>query len=214
VYVILVIAVAWLTLAALALAMLRSAALADRAADRQRRQRGARAALLIAAIPLAGAGAPDADAQGCADAHAIPHGRSGPQATLCLINAERGARNIAALGVDNRLARAARQHAADMVARRYFSHTAPGGGTVLARLRRVGYSGGCAWTAGETLAWGAGPGQMSPAARVAGWMRSRPHRRLLLSRGFREAGLGIAAGSPTGSRAGYTYAAELGRRRC
>lgn len=208
-YVILVIAVAWLTLAALALAMLRSAALADRAADRHRRERrAARAALLIAAVPLAGAGAPDADA------HAIPHGRSGPQATLCLINAERRVRNIAALGVNNRLARAARQHAADMVARRYFSHTAPGGGTVLARLQRVGYSGGCAWTAGETLAWGAGRGQMSPAARVAGWMRSRPHRRLLLSRGFREAGIGIAAGSPTGSRAGYTYAAELGRRRC
>ena len=144
-----------------------------------------------------------------------PRSSSPPsRSTLCVINAQRRARNIAALGANRRLALAARRHAADMVARRYFSHTAPGGGTVLARLRRVGYPGGCAWTAGETLARGSGGGQVTPAARVAGWMRSRPHRRLLLSRGFREVGIGIAAGSPDGSRAGYTYAAELGRRRC
>ena len=41
-YVILVIAVAWLTLVALALALFRSAALADRAAERQRRERACR----------------------------------------------------------------------------------------------------------------------------------------------------------------------------
>ena len=81
-YVILMIAVAWLILVVLALAVFRSAALADRAADRQRRaRRSARAAVILAAVPLVGAGAPDADAQGCANAHAAP-GRSGPQATL------------------------------------------------------------------------------------------------------------------------------------
>ena len=209
-YVILVIAVAWLILVALALAIFRSAALADRAAERQHRV--ARAALILAAVPIAAAGAPDADAQGCANAHSLP-GRAAPQATLCLINLERRARHFAPLSANRRLARAARLHTADMVARRYFSHVAPGGGTVLARLQRVGYPGGCAWKAGETLGWGSG-GQVTPAARVAGWMRSRPHRRLLLSRGFREAGVGIAAGAPNGSRAGFTYAVELGRRRC
>ena len=210
-YVILVIAVAWLILVALALAILRSAALADRAAERQRRV--ARAALILAAVPIAAAGAPDADAQGCANAHSLP-GRAAPQATLCLINVERRARHFAPLSANRRLARAARLHAADMVARRYFSHVAPSGGTVFARLQRVGYPGGCPWKAGETLAWGFGGGQATPAARVSGWMRSRPHRRLLLSRGFREAGVGIAAGAPNGSRAGFTYAVELGRRRC
>ena len=167
--------------------------------------------VILAAVPIAGAGPPDAGAQSCANARSVP-GRAAPQATLCLINAERRARNFAPLSANRRLARAARNHAGDMVARRYFSHTAPGGGTVLARLQRVGYPGGCAWKAGETLAWGAG-GQVTPAARVTAWMRSRPHRRLLLSRGFREAGVGIAAGAPSGS-GGFTYAVELGRRRC
>ena len=168
--------------------------------------------VIAVALLILGTGAPDAGAQGCANAHSAP-GRAAPQATLCLINAQRRARNFAPLSVNRRLARAARHHAADMVARRYFSHVAPGGGSVLARLQRVGYPGGCGWKAGETLAWSAGGGQATPAARVSGWMRSRPHRRLLLSRGFREAGVGIAAGAPNGS-AGFTYAVELGRRRC
>ena len=169
--------------------------------------------MIAVAWLILGTGAADADAQGCANAHAAP-ARAGPQATLCLINLQRRSRNLAALRANARLTRAARHHAADMVARRYFSHTAPGGGTVVARLQHVGYPGGCWWTAGETLGWGAGAGQVSPAARIAGWMRSRPHRRLLLSRGFREAGVGIAAGAPNGSRAGFTYTVELGRRRC
>jgi len=169
--------------------------------------------VIAVALLILGATAPDAGAQGCANARSAP-GRAAPQATLCLINAERRARNFAPLGANRRLARAARRHAADMVARRYFSHVAPGGGTVLARLQRVGYPAGCAWKAGETLAWGAGGGQVTPAARVTAWMRSRPHRRLLLSRGFREAGVGIAAGAPNGSGRAFTYAVELGRRRC
>ena len=101
-----------------------------------------------------------------------------------------------------------------MVARRLLLAHLAGRRHVLARLQHVGYPGGCAWAAGETLAWGTGAAQATPAARVSAWMRSRPHRRLLLSRGFREVGVGIAAGAPDGSRAGLTYAAEFGRRRC
>ena len=231
---ILVVGVVWLILVVCALALVRAAALGDRADERRgtghaddldarRRARRARhgghsgrAAVLAAAIPLAGAAAgasaPDAIAQGCPGARSAP-GQSGPEVTLCVINAERRSGGLAALAPNVRLARAARSHSADMVARGYFAHTSPGGGTLAARLRRVGYARGCAWAAGETLAWGSGL-WVTPRSRVAAWMRSRPHRAILLDPAYREAGIGIVPGAPEGSANAFTYTAEFGRRRC
>jgi uncharacterized protein YkwD len=101
-----------------------------------------------------------------------------------------------------------------MVARAYFSHVSPSGSSFADRLRRVGYARAqCAWSAGETLAWGTGD-MRSPASRVAGWMQSPPHRAILLSPSFREAGIGVVAGSPGFGSSGATYVGEFGRRRC
>ncbi len=80
-------------------------------------------------------------------------------------------------------------------------------------MQRVGYASGCAWSAGEMLAWGAG-GSATPASRVSAWIQSRPHRQILLKRAFRDVGVGVVAGAPDGSAAAFTYTAELGRRRC
>jgi uncharacterized protein YkwD len=221
---VLVIAVMWLFLLVMAVAILRTAARADRAAERGRSEerprrpasdarRVARTVLTVAALPLAAAAAstPDADAQGCRGAHS---GSAAPGATLCLINVERRARGLAPLSANATLARAARRHATDMVLHAYFSHVTPGGLTFTDRLRNVGYlRRGCSWSAGEALAWGTGA-EMTPASRVAAWMESPPHRALLLGRGFREAGLGIVPGVPSDRAAGLTYAGEFGRRRC
>lgn len=63
---------------------------------------------------------------------------------------------------------------------------------------------------GETLAWGSGP-RGAPRAIVAAWLRSPPHRAVLLSRRYREIGLAAVPGSPRGrSNAAATYAADLG----
>ena len=130
--VILGIALIWLILVGFVLTLLRAAALGDRAVERGRRERrsggasGRRVALVVAALPLAGASAPDADARGCAGARTAPAG-AGAGAMVCLINAERRARGLAALASNGKLARAARHHSADMVARGYFGHTSPGG---------------------------------------------------------------------------------------
>ena len=225
--VILVIAVTWLFLLVLALAILRRAGLADRAAERRlheaqratrarerRRRKTVTTAVMVAALPLAGSSvaADDADAQTCPGARSAP-GANAPTVTLCVINAQRHARGLAPLVANARLARAAQGHAADMVARAYFSHVSPGGSSFTDRLRRVGYTGRCAWAVGETLAWGSGS-LATPASRVRGWMHSPPHRAILLSAAYREVGIGVRRGSPPNAGAGATYVGEFGRRRC
>jgi uncharacterized protein YkwD len=224
--VIFVIAATWLFLLVLALAILRTAGMAERDAEArlnaartrpptpERRRKAVTTAVLAAALPIAGAGvgAPDADAQTCRGARSAPRANA-PTATLCLINAERRARGLAPLTANARLARAAQRHAADMVARDYFSHFSPSGSSFTDRLRRVGYARQCAWAGGETLAWGSRT-QRSPASRLVAWMQSPPHRAILLSPAYREAGVGIVAGSPSGAGAGATYVGEFGRRRC
>ena len=50
---------------------------------------------------------------------------------------------------------------------------------------------------GENIAWGSG-GQGSPKATVARWMSSPMHRSTMLSRRFRDIGVGVAMGSPMG----------------
>jgi len=218
----------WAFLLVLALALLRSAGMAernaerrlqearprDRAPEQRRRRKAVTTAVMVAALPFAGAsvGVDDADAHSCRGARSAPGGTA-PTATVCLINAERRARGLAPLVANARLGRAARRHAADMVARAYFSHFSPSGDSFADRLRRVGYARGCAWAGGETLAWGSGS-QATPASRVRGWMNSPPHRAILLSAAYREVGIGIRRGSPTNAGAGATYVGEFGRRRC
>ena len=223
---ILAIALAWLFLFVLALAILRAAGNAERAAEArlraarsrqvaaERRRRTVPTAVVIAALPLAGSAvlAADADAQSCRGARSAP-AAGAPSATLCLINRERRARGLPSLTANTRLARAAQRHARDMVAHAFFSHVSPSGRTFSYRLRKVQYARGCPWSGGETLAWGSGA-MVTPASRVAAWMNSPPHRAILLSRAFREAGIGIAKGTPADAASGATYVGEFGRRRC
>jgi uncharacterized protein YkwD len=228
--VVLAIAVAWLFLLLLALAILRTAGAAERAAEQRLREtrdgphfrrtsgehsrRTVPIAVVTAGLTLAGLAllADDADAQSCRGARSAP-GAHAPSITLCVINAERRSRGLAPLAANARLARAAQRHARDMVARAYFSHVSLSGRSFADRLRAVNYARGCAWSGGETLAWGTGRAA-SPASRVAAWLRSPPHRAILLNSGFREAGIGIALGAPGDARAGATYVGEFGRRRC
>jgi Cysteine-rich secretory protein family len=219
----------WFFLLALALGILRTAGRAERDAERRLQERrresrprrrpaeagrrAARIGVVVAALPLAAsAGAPDADAASCTI------GRGGaplapPSATLCLINRERRAHGLVPLSGNARLGRAAGRHAADMVRRGYFSHVSPEGQTFVDRLRDAGYLGRCAWSAGETLAWGSGT-ESSPRSRVQAWMHSAPHRAVLLGRSYREAGIAVLTGSPGGGTLGSTYVGEFGRRRC
>lgn len=135
------------------------------------------------------------------------------RAAVCLINRRRVARGLRKLRLNPRLSRAARRHTRDMVRRRYFSHVSRGGADVADRLRRSGYiRPNSSWAVGENLAWGSGR-RATPRQIVRGWMRSPGHRQNMLSRRFREIGVGVAPRAPVRTkRPAATYTTTFGAR--
>ena len=130
------------------------------------------------------------------------------QITLCLINRQRGAHGLRPLQPDGALTRAARGHSADMVNRAYFSHDTPQGVNPFQRMGQSGYRRACAL--GENLAAATGPFS-TPASIVRMWMNSPDHRANILSRSYRDTGMGVAFGYPgaQGYR-GATYTEDFG----
>ena len=157
-----------------------------------------------------------ASAAGCKNASAHPASATNAQirgATLCLLNKRRAANGARKLRANQRLAKAARAHAADMVRRRYFAHTAPGGVSFVDRIMRQDYvNPGQGWTLGENLAWGSYQ-LATPKSIVHSWMASPGHRANILNRKFREIGVGVVTGAPVpDTENAATYATSFGTR--
>jgi uncharacterized protein YkwD len=135
------------------------------------------------------------------------------QSVVCLINKARHHNGARRLTWDLRLESAARGHSAAMDSGNFFSHD--GDGSTLDRIRATGYLGGASsWTVGENIHWGA-KRRGSPKATVARWMSGAMHRSTMLSRRFRDIGVGVAMGSPMGSGGQNTaiYTADFGLSR-
>ena len=132
--------------------------------------------------------------------------------TVYLLNRERTSRGLRPLRINGRLSTAARGHTKDMVRRRYFAHTSRRGSTPGDRIRRTGYlKGARSWMVGENLARGSGS-RSTPRSIVDAWMHSSGHRRNILTRRFREIGIGVASRAPTsGSSAAATYTTTFGQ---
>ena len=128
-------------------------------------------------------------------------------ATLCLINRERAAQGELPLALEEDLQQTAQGHSEGMASAGYFEHTAPGGNTVLERLKAAGYINGAttAYEIGENIAWGSGR-DATPASIVAAWMASPGHRANILNPGVRDTGIGIAARLPSSLGAGQSGA--------
>ena len=136
-------------------------------------------------------------------------------ALQCEIERVRAQRGLQRLHANQRLSKAARRHAADMVRRHYFSHYSPAGDDVADRARRTGYAKrNCSWRLGEVLAWGVQT-QSTAAATVRAWMGSPEHRHILISSRYSDIGVGTVAGTPDPRFPhGLTAAAVFGRRHC
>ncbi|MGW4025923.1 CAP domain-containing protein [Streptomyces sp. NPDC005009] len=109
-----------------------------------------------------------------------------------LTNRERARAGLAPLSHDPLLATAAQAHSADMVARDFYSHTAPDGGKP---WDRAAAAGSARRTIGENIACG----QRSAAEVVQGWMNSPGHRANILETGFTHIGVGFAGGGRAGT---------------
>jgi uncharacterized protein YkwD len=132
---------------------------------------------------------------------------------LCLHNRIRARAGLPLLRENVRLRSAALAHSQDMVANRFFEHTAPSGATFVDRIMRARYvRGNEGWSLGENLAWGTGS-YGTPQGVMDAWMNSPGHRRNVLRRSYREVGIGIVTGVPNGSSAGATYTMDFGVRR-
>lgn len=106
------------------------------------------------------------------------------------INDVRHARGLPPLKISRGLSAAAAYHSRQMAQHGFFEHESRGGGAFWKRVERFyGSAGFRAWEVGENLAYGSP--QLSPAATVRMWMNSPGHRENLLSRTWREVGLGV-----------------------
>ncbi|MFD7407174.1 CAP domain-containing protein [Streptomyces sp. NPDC059866] len=109
-----------------------------------------------------------------------------------LTNRERTRAGLPPLAVDPLLTAAAQAHSADMVARDFYSHTAPDGSQPWDRAAAAGST---RRSIGENIACG----QRSPAEVVTGWMNSPGHRANILKPGFTHIGIGFAGGGRAGT---------------
>jgi uncharacterized protein YkwD len=155
-----------------------------------RRRAGIVTALLALAL---------ASAIAASDSPAAPPARSDATAGMAdleaaivrRINDVREARGLEPLRAHRRLAAAADSHSRDMGRRGYFEHESADGTAFWRRIRRFyGSRGFRSWTVGENLLWATD--HIGAAFAVRQWMKSRPHRKNILSRAWREVGIGAA----------------------
>jgi uncharacterized protein YkwD len=131
----------------------------------------------------------------CPHARAKPHQTTLPKlrkAMICLVNHERARRDRRQLARSAKLKLAAQGHNDVMLEKDCFRHDCPGEPGLNRRVRRTGYTKGHeAWRIAEDLGFDNTPRQM-----LARLLRSRFNRRNLLTRSFRDIGVGVGWGTP------------------
>ena len=103
---------------------------------------------------------------------------------VALVNQERAAQGLSALGGNDRLQQAADKRAQEII--ELFSHDRPDGTACYTVLSEYGVSG--YWTAGENIA----AGQSTPEQVMNSWMNSSGHRANILNGSFDTIAVGCA----------------------
>jgi uncharacterized protein YkwD len=137
---------------------------------------------------------------------------------LVQVNKQRARYGLSQLRLNSKLVASARTHSADMGTRKYFEHDAPAPNQEAwsARIVRCGYTekGYSYWKAGEDICYGAGL-YSSPVLVVDSWMKSPAHRAVILTKTFRDVGVGaFKADDGYGSIDGpvWFFTLDMGRR--
>lgn len=133
-------------------------------------------------------------------------------ATMCLIDRVRVAHGLHTLNANRELQVVAAAQVQSMVQLDYFADNRPSGATPMALILATGYGRHArSVSAGENIGWGT-QSLSTPAQLVAGWMHSPPHREIILTGEYEDAGVGVIAAAPArlaDGQAGATYALEL-----
>ncbi len=128
---------------------------------------------------------------------------------LCLVNRARARNGIRPLEFNFALRRSATGHSQNLVRSGSFSHYGPSGSTPTIRATHAGYlAHASSYRIAENIAAGDGHQYGSPAAIVALWMHSPPHRANILDRRLRDFAVGVARSG----RDGATYTLAFGSR--
>ena len=139
--------------------------------------------------------------------------RAAAKAIRCLIDEERRKRGLNSLDSQKTLKRAAKKHTKQMLSADCFLHTCPNEAELVGRVTSAGYLPcECSWSVGENIAWGQRK-YGSPAAIIAAWMASPPHREMILMGSMRDVDVGFHTGKPGDRHAkAATYTADFGYR--
>jgi uncharacterized protein YkwD len=135
---------------------------------------------------------------------------------LIAVNATRRAHGLRALRLSASLTDAAYAHAQSLAVAGQFTHAWPTTNRIFGSWIRNFYPahGYRRWSAGENLLW-ASPGFTATSA-VQQWLASPIHRRVMLTRSWRELGVGVVAATAApgayGGRDVQIAAAEFGKR--
>ena len=130
----------------------------------------------------------------------LPSGQASPTALQLLganvvqeLNRVRAARGLQPLRAVPSLAAAARRHSAHMGQRGFFDHTSPDGTPFWRRIERFyGPRGFRSWEVGENIFWKS-PATIAAISVVRSWLASPGHRANVLSRAWRDVGVGAVS---------------------
>ncbi len=177
------------------------------------------AGLLICASALVVESAAARASSGCANARLKPNGRNASAidaATLCLIDRVRTQHGLRALHANAQLGTVAASQVASMLRWNYFADVRPSGQTPFALVVVTHYRAhSSSISVGQNIAWASGA-YATPEHVVADWMASPPHREIMLSGEYRDAGVAVMSALPSvlhAGRRGAVFAVEFGARR-
>ncbi len=129
---------------------------------------------------------------------------------ICLTNYARHRKGLKRYKVNSKLTRSATRKSEDIVRCNDFSHEACGRKFTY-WFDKVGYTDSPGWSAGENIAWGSGSFGNSRAIFQA-WLNSPGHRAAILSKDYREIGIGVTDGELEGELGARTWVQHFGRR--
>lgn len=127
--------------------------------------------------------------QECRDADLVPtSSKYAPRierSLRCLVNAERKKRKLKSLKLSPELKLSSEWQGLDMLTHGYFDHLRDGGPEFAKRILDFGYGGRYGYQIGENLAWSSAR-IATPKRIVRMWLKSRTHRRNMLTRAYRD----------------------------